>query len=101
MQPNSKLHQHKIGAIQRAITLGGKGQSARPGPFGEDALRDASHHVEAATVDVVQHQLVDRQTIGVCVEALHQLRRVGAAPADHGDLHTHDVGSYGKVQWNC
>ena len=51
-------------------------------PFGE-----RGHDPQPVGVDVVQHELVDRQHAGPAGEALDQLGGVRAAAADDGDPH--------------
>ena len=66
-----------------------------------DAPRQPTHHLEALGVDVVEHELVDRKPGGVSQKTFHQLRRVGAAPADNRDFERHGAAWYCRIGGNC
>ena len=53
----------------------------------EHAPGEAANDVAALRVDVMQHQLADREARAVAREARHQLGRVGRTGADDRDLH--------------
>ena len=83
---DAELDEHEVGAVDRRVPVAGESQSADPVEPIEHPLGQPADDREALGVDVEQDQLVDRQPIGSPDEALHQLRGVGAAATDDGDL---------------
>ena len=77
------LDENEVGAFDGALEIIGDLQRAGVVLPSEHPAREAADHVAAFRVDVVQHELGDvepRQTGD-------ELRRVGRAAADDGDLH--------------
>ena len=67
-------------------SVGGADETAGPGLTTQDAGRESADDLEPRLVDVVQHEFVDRQGGCIGAQSFDELRRVGAAAADDGDL---------------
>jgi hypothetical protein len=84
-----QLHDHEVGPVHGLLAPPGADQAAAPAGPGQHAPGQAAHHLQALGVDVEQHQLVHREPLGPGRQPLDQLRSVGAAAPDHGDLQAH------------
>ena len=84
-----QLDQDERRPVDRLGTVGGADETARPALATEDSLGQPAHDREALAVDVVEDELVDRERVRPVDQALDQLRGVGAAAADDGDLQAH------------
>ena len=91
LSTDPQLHEHEGGAVDGYRTVGRADEPARPVHPSKDPVRKAAHDVESRLVDVVQHELVDREGGRPTREAVDQLRGVRAAAADDGDLEAHTL----------
>ena len=74
-----------------ALAVAGEDQPATPAEPVEHPTGEAADDLQPFGIDVEQDQLVDRQALVPAGEALDELRRIGAATADDGDLDAHCV----------
>ncbi len=86
---DAQLHDHEVGAVDRAATVRGGDERSTPPVSPEDAAGQTADRVEALRVGVEQHELVDDQPVLVGAERVDQLGGVGAPAAHHGDLGAH------------
>ena len=86
---DAQLEQDEVRAIERGVAIAGQAQATRPVQPIEHPLGEAADDLEPVGVRVEQDELIDRQAVGPAHEAVDQLRRVGAAPADDRDLGAH------------
>ena len=63
----------------------------------QDASSQSADDLESLVIDVVQDQFVDWEPVAPGVEALDQLRGVGAAAADDRNLYAHSGASYARI----
>jgi hypothetical protein len=84
-----KLDEHERRTVHGFAGIAGQRQPAVPLEPPQHARGESTHDVAACGVDVVQHELVDRQSVVPRGQPIHQLGRVRAAAADDGDLDTH------------
>ena len=75
-----------------SVPVGGEDERPGPSDAAEHALGERADDLEALRIDVQEHELVHREPIAAGDEPLDELRGVGAAAADHRDLHTHAGG---------
>ena len=86
---DSELDEHEIGTVHGGVAVEGGHQPPAPAGSRQHALRQAPDHFEPLRLDIEQDQLVDGEPVGTPGEPIHELRRVGAAAADHRDLGAH------------
>src|SRR5262249_42898325 len=73
-------------ALEGGRQIGGGRQASRVVEACKDPPTQPSDQLQAIGRGVDQHQLLDRQDVSQPAEAVHQLRGVRRAAADHGDL---------------
>ena len=81
-----QLHEHERRSVDRAAAVGGADELAAEALPAQDPPGQPTDDVQAALVDVVQHELGEAQALGPQPQPLDQLGGVRAAPADDCDL---------------
>jgi hypothetical protein len=89
LAPDPQLDEHEARAVDGLDRVGREGEVAGPFQPAEHAIRQATDDGKTIRIEVLEHQLVDRQSIAAVREALDELRGVGASTADDGDLDAH------------
>ena len=84
-----QLEERERGTVERGAPVAREHEPARPALPPEDPVREPAHDVKPFRVGIQQDELVDRQDGRPAREPLHELRGVGAASADNGDLQAH------------
>jgi hypothetical protein len=86
-----ELYQHEPRAVEGGVEVVGDGQPTGPVEGLEHSPRQATDDLPSLGVDVVQHELVDRDPPAARRESLDQLRGVGGAATDDRDLQAHQL----------
>src|SRR4029079_18397697 len=83
------------------LAIAAEHQPATPAEPVEHPTGEAADDLEPFGIDIEEDQLVDRQALVPTGEPLDELRRIGAATADDGDLDAHCVPSVGGLDTNA
>jgi len=86
---DAQLDDHEGRAVERLVAVERAHEAPAEAGAAEHPLGQPAHDLQAFGVDVEERELLHREPVGAPREPLDELRRVGAAGPDHGDLHTH------------
>ncbi len=86
---DAQLEQHRVGALDARVEIGGGGDPSRMPLPGEDPPGQRADQLQPLGGGVDEHQLADRQGVAQPRESVDQLGCVGGTAAHHCEFHGH------------